>query len=115
MTTTREFALEVRRLIANGWTQGRWAADLGGAEVVPSSPTACRFCLQGAYIRAAMDLTDDAAEVISRPFWRDLVVYVMEARHYHNPVTWNDYPGREVFEVLTLLDEMIATRYPADA
>lgn len=56
MTTTKDLKLEVLRkaeeLVDHGWTQGVYVRDPAGCAINYRSSSACKFCLDGALIKA---------------------------------------------------------------
>ena len=94
----KEILAKARYLIYHGWTQGCEARDIDGDETWIGSPTACKFCLTGAIIKAGAHggLRADCYHHLRTMGGINV-----------NLVTWNDTPGRKKWEVLELLDNSI--------
>lgn len=90
--------VKARYMIESGWTQGAFARDINGNEVLELSPRACSYCLLGA-IHVGVNN-------ISIP--PDLYHYIHSLVPEQIFVAkWNDTPNRTKEEVITFLDEVI--------
>ena len=98
MSGVLETLKKARSTIAWGWCQGCEARDIDGNETWIGSPTACRFCLTGAIIKANPNngTRADCHYVLRKA--GDIKTHL---------VSWNDKPGRTAFDVLELFDTAI--------
>lgn len=76
------------------WCQNHFAEDEDGIPVNWRSEHACKFCIQGAIMRAYVDATDEVyIEVCTKAY--DV--------YKESLTTWNDHPTRTHADVLALL------------
>ena len=80
--TALEILMKTRELIAEPehWQQGMYASNRDGFGTAPSSPSAIKFCVVGAFSRATRGLETEAgreAKDILRKFlgWSSLIKY----------------------------------------
>ena len=88
---------EARKLIAQGWTQGKYKRVVDGVEC---------WCISGAMGQSAPDYKprDLAFAALFRALRAD-DFYLSSST---NLIEWNDAPGRTQEEVLALIDRAIA-------
>jgi len=101
MSRTLAILAVARRLIRQGWTQRRFAADADGNSTGISSDTACKFCVVGALYRAAEDLGLPRSEML------DARVRMLAILNVPTLGLWNDDAWRTQAEVVQLLDTVI--------
>jgi hypothetical protein len=94
---------EARRLIDNGWTQGHWAENMWGKAVAVNDYSACKFCAQGAMIRAA----DKFGVSRHMQCIYDAVSDQVPSGYAGNFMSFNDTNGRTKEQVKELLDRAI--------
>lgn len=92
---------KMRALIERGWAQGTFAADAHGERVSQFSNYATCFCLLGAYHRVRKQEKLSART-------SDKIFELITSR-VKNMVTWNDSAERTQTQVLSMLDEVIAS------
>lgn len=94
-----------RELIEAGWIQGFYAADANGRQVSVKSKDACKFCLEGALIKADMDYGNCEIDGIYLGDMINLFAYVMGDRRL---IMWNDADCRTAADVIGALNKMEA-------
>ena len=97
--TELEIWREARALLAQGWCQCDYAQRADGRAVWVDDPTAVRWCLVGAILRARQ----------SR--WVPLVSLTVPSgrrRRWQDAQSWNDASGRTQAQVLAAVDARIA-------
>jgi hypothetical protein len=100
--------LATRRLVRVGWCQGAWA-KCGWLTVDAHSPLAHRWCLVGAFSRAAMTVPDYPAQARFMARYRAEQLFVAAIGVPGMLIElWNDRPGRTKRQVLEMLDRAIA-------
>lgn len=113
--------VEARRRIAAGWTQGAWYRDMDGTptrEYIPHARGS--FCLTAAVTSAVLDKKDGhwgAASIGRDEEFNAAAAAVYNAaaaRGYESAEKFNDDPATTQADVLTLLDETIASIEASD-
>jgi len=106
--SVRDVLLGARAILTppGSWIQGRGALDAEGREVISTEVRAVCWCLLGAVMRAAYDTSNkaDAARLLNAA-WNTINDTLPGGRL----VAFNDTPGRQHWEILELLDTVIAT------
>jgi DNA phosphorothioation-dependent restriction protein DptG len=90
---------QVREIVNNGWTQRVYARDEKGVTCSINHPNAKSFCLTGAILKVAKELS---------PLYKDIVENIMSCalrNYYANIPTFNDSSTKE--EVLQAIDYTI--------
>ena len=105
---TKDILVKARSLIGNEecWVKGSLAEDHHGEEMYPTNPYACRWCLEGAIIKAA-DL--DGYEVKDNiPTPLEITVRVLHGTGFIGFLDdFNDAEDTTHKDVLDLLDKAI--------
>lgn len=96
-TAAADLLRKVRNLVARGWTQDAWARDAGCRPVEESDPTACQWCVSGAFY--LLDPEREAAVSTARKILCSIVGIEDD-----DLSDWNDAPGTTQSEVLAMLD-----------
>lgn len=99
--TTVEILRAARKLIErpDAWIQGKYARNQAGDPVNPNDPDACKFCGNGAIIRAR-------GSVILRS--AGFAAFALDRAIGASFIPWQDAPGRTHDEVLHAFDRAIA-------
>ena len=88
---------EARKLIAQGWTQGKYKRVVNGVEC---------WCISGAIDKAAPDYKSNGLAFAA--LFHALRAYDFYLSASTNITEWNDTPGRTQEDVLALIDRAIA-------
>lgn len=98
MKTVAEALTEARELLdKKGWTQGAYARDANGDEVLYYSKDACKFCARGALFKAC---GNDALYLLASDALDKFIPNALT-------VIWNDDPGRTKEDVLAVFTAAI--------
>ena len=103
--TTLELLKEVRELFLdkNKWTRGVLAKDATGMGVMPKSPTACQWCLDGALelLSDSVQIKGEARERLNR-----------FASRYYGSQAFTQFNDNNTYEkVMELLNKAIDSYY----
>jgi len=98
-----------RDLVAKGWTQGCHAISTDGTACDPTAINACKWCLDGALIRAAREAPESIRYFDIKQVLKAANNWSYDFRY----ADWNDVKGRTQDEVLSALDKAI--RYAEQA
>jgi len=93
-------------LVEKGWTQGALARDPAGAAVSPYAPEAMCFCVEGALLRATVDLWPDGEATRRALDIHDAYLMPRVPSGYGGAFVLND-ASDTVDPILELLDKAI--------
>ena len=101
MNNVQMALINARNLIEDEsrWIQGRQARDVRGKETSAFSPTATRFCAEGALLHAC------GPSKLIQDCW-DLLTQAAEKQHFHMVTILNDRGSHQM--VLKMYDDAIA-------
>lgn len=100
MKPLAEILRAARELIARGWTRNWWATDAKGHRVQWLDRRACRFCAQGAVLRALQDADGHLS--------REPQIWPLLKVPGASLAAWQDDEARKRTEVLAVFDAAIA-------